>query len=176
MKQFKEYIIESASLFDDVYNSYPATPANYINYNEGDKTFGELQKGDEVYLYTYSNDEILNITIDGKLIVGRKNIHIKTKSFKLDPSNKWQRVSNDIVFGPTDGNRSGEKGSYDPDKVKESSICVSYSGGWAVGTNKEVVLKYAKSDISNSINKIQNDIEKLQNKIEALNKKLENIK
>lgn len=175
MKNINEYIAESASLFDDDYNSYSMPPSNYINYNEGDKTFGELQKGDEVYLYTYAHDEILNITIDGKLTVGRKDIHIKTKSFNLNPSIK-KMTSNDIVLGPVYSSRMAPEGSYDPDKVKESSICVSYSGGWAVGTNKEAVLKYAKSDISNSINKIQNDIKDLQNQIETLNKKLENIK
>ena len=177
MKSIKEYINESASIFDDIYNPYELPASNYLEYNEGDKKFGELQKGDEVYLYSYSNDEILNITIDGKLTVGKKkNIHIKTKSFKLNPSRKTQKVSNDIVFGPIGGSRSGEEGEYIPSNVEKSSICISFGGGWAVGTNKESVLKYAKSDISNSINKIQSDIENLQKQIESLNKKLENIK
>ena len=176
MKTIKEYICESASLFDDFYQPYELPASNYLEYNEGDKKFGELQKGDEVYLYHYPNDEILSITIDGKLTVGRKNIHIKTKSFKLNPSRKTQRVSNDIVFGPTNGSRSGEEGEYIPNNVEKSSICISYGGGWIVGTNKETVLKYAKSDISNSIKKIQSDIEKLQAEIKSLNKKLENIK
>ena len=176
MKSIKEYINESASLFDDVYHPYEMPPSNYLEYNEGDKKFGELQKGDEIYLYHYPNDEILNITIDGKLTVGRKSIHIKTKSFKLNPSRKTQRVSNDIVFGPTNGSSSGEEGEYIPNNVEKSSICIAYGGGWIVGTNKETVLKYTKSDISNSIIKVQNDIEKLQAEIESLNKKLENIK
>lgn len=176
MKNIKEYINESASLFDDVIHPYDMPASNYLEYNEGDKKFGELQKGDEIYLYHYPNDEILNITIDGKLTVGRKNIHIKTKSFKLNPSRKTQRVSNDIIFGPIGGSRSGEEGEYIPSNVEKSSICISYGGGWCVGTNKETVLKYAKSDISNSIQKIQNNIVKLQVEIESLNKKLEIIK
>lgn len=176
MKTIKDYINESASLFDDCYYPYDLPASNYLEYNEGDKKFGELQRGDDIYLYHYPNDEILNITIDGKLTVGRKNIHIKTKSFKLNPSRKTQRVSNDIVFGPVDSSRSGEEGDYTPSNVEKSSICISFGGGWVVGTNKETVLKYAKSDISNSITKIQSDIEKLQAEIESLNKKLENIK
>lgn len=164
----------SASLFADMYHGIPPAP-NYIECNEGDKKFGELQKGDEIYLYHYSNDEILNITIDGKLIVGRKNIHIKTKSFKLNSSSKTKIVLNDIIFGPVDINRIGKEGYYTPSNVEKSSICIAFGGGWAVGTNRETVLKYAKSDISNSIQKAQSDIKKLQKEMELLNKKLENI-
>lgn len=164
----------SASLFADMYYGNPPAP-NYIEYNEGDKKFGELQRGDEIYLYHYSNDEILNITVIGKLIVGRKNIHIKTKSFRLNPSSKTKIVSNDIVFGPVDGNRYGKEGNYTPSNVEKSSICISFGGEWAVGTNRETVLKYAKSDISNSIQKTQSDIQNLQKEVESLNKKLENI-
>ena len=160
----------SASLFADMYIDYGNSPTNYIEYNKGEKKFGELQKGDEIYLYHYSNDKILNITIDGKLTVGRKNIHIKTKPFRT------QLVLNDdIVFGPVNSGCFGEKGEYTPSNVEKSSICISFGGGWAVGTNRETVLKYAKSDISNSIQKAQSDIKNLQKEIESLNKKLENI-
>lgn len=166
----------SASLFADICIDYGERPAiNYIEYNEGEKTFGELQKGDEVYLYTCLNDKILNITINGKLTVGRNNIYIKTKSFKLNLSSKTQKVSNDIIFGPINSSVCFNGHTYFPDRVKDCSICASWNGGWAVGTNKESVLKYAKSDISNSIQKIQNNIENLQKEIKILTNKLENL-
>ena len=41
----------SASLFADMYIDYGNSPTNYIEYNKGEKKFGELQKGDEIYLY-----------------------------------------------------------------------------------------------------------------------------
>ena len=166
----------SASLFADLCIDYRERPAiNYIEYNEGEKTFGELQKGDEVYLYTYLNDKILNITVNGKLIVGRNNIYIKTKSFKLNLSSKTQKVSNDIIFGPINSSMCGNGYTYSSDRVKDCSICASWNGGWAVGTNRESVLKYAKSDISNSIQKIQNNVENLQKEIKILTNKLENL-
>lgn len=177
MKDIKKYIIESASLFDNGdYSGRNSIPSNYLEYNDEDKSFGELKKDDIVYLYSYSNDNILEVTINGKLNTKGDFVTIKTQSFKINPNSKYCKPQSVIKFGPNGGSRSGEEGEYSPSNVGKSSICISYGGGWAVGTNKETVLKYAKSDISNSINKIQNDIEKLQNQIETLNKKLENIK
>ena len=177
MMTLKEYITESTSLYDNGdYSGRNSIPSNYLEYNEGDKLFGELKKGDIVYLYSYSNDHILEITINGKLNTTGDFVTIRTQSFKINPNSKYCKSQSVIKFGPNGGGRSGEEGDYTPNNVAKSSICISYGGGWAVGTNKENVLKYAKSDISNSINKIQNDIEKLQNQIETLNKKLENIK
>lgn len=178
MKQFKEYIIESASLFDN--GGYNDIPQNYLEYNEGDQKFGELQNGDKIYVYSYSNENLIEVTIKG-YIENKNRIYIKTESYKLNPNSKYCKTSNKLEIGPTSGGRTGadDEGivrDYSPNKAKDSSICVSFGNGYAFGTNKENVLKYAKSDISNSINKIQNDIEKLQNQIEALNKKLENIK
>ena len=177
MKSIKEYINESSSLFDSGdYSGRNSIPSNYLEYNEGDKTFGELKPDDIVYVYSYSNDHILEVTINGKLNTKGNFVKIRTKSFKINPNSKYCRPQSSIEFGPTGGGMSGKEGSYSPWEVEKSSICISYGGGWAVGTNKESVLKFAKSDISNSINKIQKDIENLNKQIESLSKKLENIK
>lgn len=165
----------SASLFADMYIDYGNFPDNYIEYNEGDKTFGELNPNDIIYLYSCSADDILEITIDGNLKSRNGKVSIKTKSFKLDPNSKYCKPQSSIEFGPTDSVACGGDHTYYPEKVKDCSVCASWKGGWAVGTNKETVLKYAKSDISKSIQKIQSDIENLQKEIELLNKKLENI-
>lgn len=165
----------SASLFADMYLDYGNSPDNYIEYNEGDKTFGELKLNDIVYLYDCSADNILEIIIDGNLISRNGKVSIKTKSFKLDPNSKYCKPQSSIKFGPNDCIAGGDGHTYYPEKVKDCSVCASWQGGWAVGTNRETVLKYAKSDISNSIQKIQSKIENLQKEIELLNKKLENI-
>lgn len=174
MKQINKYILESSSLFDSGYE-LGDIPQNYLKYEEGDKTFGELKNDDIVYLYNYSNDNIREITINGTLKVGSKKVSIKTKSFKLNPDSKYCKAQTELKFGPL-GQRSGSNGEYySPQDVEKSSICVAFTGGYAFGTNKETVRKYAKNDINNSIAKIQKDIENLQNEIESLNKKLENI-
>ncbi len=163
----------SASLFYDYYADYES-PENYIEYNKGDKTFGELKLNDIVYLYNCSADDILEVTIKGKLKSRIGKLSIKTKSFKLNPNSKYCKPQSEIEFGPTDVQSISGDHTYYPEKVKDSSLCASFKGGWAVGTNREIVLKYAKSDISNSIQKIQSNIENLQKEIELLNKKLEN--
>ena len=172
----------SASLFYDCYADYES-PENYIEYNEGDKTFGELEPNDIVYLYSSSSDDILEVTINGNLNSGKGKfplkigkITIRTKPFKVDPNSKYCIPQSSIEFGPNSSSTCGGSHTYNPEKVKDSSICASFKGGWAVGTNRESVLEYAKSDISNSIQKIQSDIENLQKELELLNKKLENIK
>lgn len=162
----------SASLFADMYIDYGESPVNYIEYNEGEKTFGELKPNDIIYLYNYSSDNILEITINGSLKSIKEKVSIKTKSFKLNPDSKPQ---SSIKFGPNSSSACGGGHVYYPEKVKDSSMCASWNGGWAVGTNKESVLKYAKSDISNSIQKIQSDIENLQKEVEILTNKLENL-
>ena len=180
MKSINQYINESSSLFDS--GGYEDMATNYLDYYDGDKKFGELKKNDIIYLYSYSNDKIIEVTINGSVKTINNKICIKTKSFKIRPNSKYCKPQTTLIFGPANGSRSGrieddtKVVDYSPWKVEESSICISFGGGYAFGTNKDNVLKYAKSDITSSINKIQNDIEKLQNQIEILNKKLENIK
>lgn len=180
MKSINQYINESSSLFDS--GGYEDMATNYLDYYDGDKKFGQLKKNDIIYLYSYSNDKIIEVTINGTIKTLNNKIYIKTKSFKINPNSKYCKSQTTLIFGPANGSRSGRLEDdtkvvdYSPWKVEESSICISFDGGYAFGTNKNNVLKYAKSDITSYINKIQNDIEKLQNQIEILNKKLENIK
>lgn len=178
MKTIKEYINESASLFDSGY-SYSDIAQNYLEYNEGNQKFGELKNGDKIYVYSYSNENLIEVTVKG-YIENKNRIYIKTESYKLNPNSKYCKSSTELEIGPTSGGRMGadDEGivrDYSPNKAKDSSICVSFSNGYAFGTNKEEVLKYAKKDITKSIQKIQEQISNLQKQIEALNKKLENI-
>ncbi len=180
MKDIKEYLNESASLFADCFGGYNDIAPNYIEYNEGDKKFGELKSGDIIYVYSYSNENLIEVNVKGFKEHGGK-IYISTESFKLNPNSKYCKSSNKLEIGPTGGGRMGadDEGTvrdYSPNKAKDSSICVSFGEGYAFGTNREEVLNYAKKDITKSIQKIQNNIEKLQAEIESLNKKLENIK
>lgn len=167
-------------MFDS--GGYEDMATNYLDYYDGDKKFGELKKNDIIYLYSYSNDKIIEVTINGTVKTLNNKICIKTKSFKIRPNSKSCKSQTTLEFGPAHSGRSGrieddtKVVDYYPWNVKESSICISFGGGYAFGTNKDNVLKYAKSDITSSINKIQNDIKKLQNQIETLNTKLENIK
>ena len=165
----------SSSLFADMYIDYGESPANYIEYNEGEKTFGELKSNDIVYLYNYTYD-ILEITINGSLKYKDGKVTIRTKPFKVDPNNKYCIPQSSIEFGPNSSSAFGNGHAYHPEKVKDCSICASWKGGWAVGTNRETVLKYAKSDIINFINEKQNNIKNLQKEIEILTNKLEVLK
>lgn len=179
MKNFKEYINESSSLFDS--GGYEDMATNYLDYYDGDKKFGELKKNDIIYLYSYSNDKIIEVTVNGTVKTHNNQIYIKTKSFKIKPNSKYCDPQSSLVFGPANGGRSARNEDdtkvveYNPWDVEKSSICISFGGGYAFGTNKDNVLKYAKSDITSSINKIQSDIEKLQNEITKLSDKLNNI-
>ena len=179
MKSLNNYINESSSLYDS--GGYENMATNYLDYYDGDKKFGELKKNDIIYLYSYSNDKIIEVTIDGTLKTQNNQLYIKTKSFKIRPNNKYCKSQTALVFGPANGSRSGRNEDdtkvvvYNPWDVEKSSICISFGGGYAFGTNKDNVLKYAKSDITSSINKIQSDIEKLQNEITKLSDKLNNI-
>lgn len=166
----------SASLFADMYIDYGESPANYIEYNEGEKTFGELKKGDIIYLYSSSLDDILEITINGSLNSRKGKVTIRTKPFKVDPNNKYCIPQSSIEFGPNSSSAFGNGHAYHPEKVKDCSICASWKGRWAVGTNRETILKYAKLDIINFINEKQNNIKNLQKEIEILTNKLEALK
>ena len=179
MKDIKKYINESASLFDSGYG-YDDIARNYLEYEDGDKKFGELQAGDIIYMYRYNVENIIEITVKGKISKGKNKIYMSTESFKLNPNSKYCKASSKIEFGPANGARSGadDEGivrDYSPEKIEKSSICISFSEGCAFGTNKETVLKYAKKDITKSIQKIQNDMKNLQKEIDKLNKKFENI-
>lgn len=179
MKNINEYINESSSLFDD--GGYGDMATNYLDYYDGDKKFGDLKKGDIIYLYKYSNDKIIEVTVNGTVKTQNNQVYIKTKSFKIKPNSKYCKSQSSLVFGPANGSRSGRSEDdtkvvdYSPWNVEKSSICISFGGGYAFGTNKDNVLKYAKSDITSSINKIQSDIEDLQNEINKLSEKLNNI-
>ena len=178
MKDIKTYINESGSLFDSGY-TYNVIAQNYLEYEDGDKKFGELQSGDIIYMYNYNSENIIEITVKGKISKRDNKIYISTEPFKLIPNAKYSKSSK-IEFGPAYGGRMGADDGgavrdYSPENIEKSSICISFGGGYAFGTNKETVLKYAKGDIAKSIQKIQDKINNLQKEIESLNKKFKNI-
>ena len=187
MKSLNNFIKESASIFADSYGGYNDIASNYLEYFDGDKTFGELKSGDIVYYYSYDYDEeskdidIVEVTVRGRINKRNNTIYLPVNKFESYKGEKTKYQKSILEFGPSDSGKMGadDEGivrDYSPENVEKSSICVSFGDGYAFGTNKENVLKYAKKDITKSIQKIQDKINKLQTEIESLNKKLENIK
>ena len=105
MKYINQYINESSSLFDS--GGYEDMATNYLDYYDGDKKFGELKKNDIIYLYSYSNDKIIEVTINGTVKTLNNKICIKTKSFKIRPNSKYCKSQTTLEFGPANGSRSG---------------------------------------------------------------------
>lgn len=154
----------SASLFSDVGSHYDI-PTNYLDYSDGEKIFGELKKGDVIYYYHYTYDDIIEITVNGNIKSFKEKIILPVKSFGPDKNSK-------LEFGPAKGGWMGYGKEYNPDKIKNSSICISISHSSVFGTNKESVLKIVKSFINETIVENQEKILKLEETNKSLSNKL----
>lgn len=157
----------SASLF---YSDMSNIPENYLVYIEGEKTFGELQKNDVIYIGMYKYDTI-------------KVYEIKLKDTKFHTSKDYfvylsldNKNFKKATFGPKNGNRwFGQGYSYSTELIPESSICVTYGNLTAFGTNKDTVIEYIKKGINDSIKETNEQIISLESKISNKKKSLENI-
>lgn len=169
MKDLNEFIKESASLFDNWSGGFAN---NYISYNEGDTTFGELADGDKIYYHNVKdpNDNVVELTVKGKLIKRNGYYYIKVYD-ESDP--KAKTITLDI--GPVDTSTARGDKKYNPDEVSNSSICVSFDDNKVFGTNRDDVLSIAKSNVTSQINKINEEIKSLKTLIKSLKEKLDAI-
>lgn len=157
----------SVSLF---YNDMSNIPENYLEYIDGEKKFGELQKNDVIYIGVLRYDAI-------------KVYEVKLKDAKLHTSKDYfvylsldNKNIKKATFGPKNGSRwFGEGHSYSTELIPESSICVTYGNLMAFGTNKDTVIEYIKKGINDSIKEINEQIISLKSKISNREKSLENI-
>lgn len=183
MKEISNFIKESSSLF---YNNMSDIPVNYLDYNSGDKTFGELKKGDIIYYQYFSNDSVSNVI---EVKVKKEGIQYKNNYaiINIEPykKNVYDReLTTYLTFGPKNASRNwrfpGDDGkdvwkSYNVSDIENSSVCVSSGGNYVFGTNREVVIKFIKSGIAKKIDAIKQQIANLQITLDSLNKEMENI-
>lgn len=144
MKNLIKYIKETANISTIFDGSYSRGANNYIDYNEGDKTFGELKSGDIIFYFVYNVGTLNSIKL-------KDGIKIKNNIFYL-PCNPYQISkqlknikNNKFIIGPTNSlYKFGEK-NYDPYDVKKSSVCVGVE--CVFGTNAETVKRNVKENL-----------------------------
>ena len=175
MKTLKNYINEGyrPTFFDSWDDNYPS-PYNFLRYVDGDKTFGELVAGDTIYYYSAELDDIIELTVKGK--IRRKGAKMV---MSVEPFGEGHRKQNIIDFGPAYttwvGNTGEQFDEYDGDNIPNSSLCVSIVWNAAFGTNIESVKKIAHSSVTKAIEKAKEDMDKLKTEIERLEKKLDSF-
>lgn len=161
----------SASLFDSF--SYSSCPTKYLDYNEGDKTFGELKAGDIVYCHYFDSNEILEIAVKTGNIVHRDDTAYMT--IKPTHISKFQKLTR-LEFGPVSGSRlfaSGKK--YSCSNIPFSSICVSDCGTFVFGTNRDIVLAMAKLNLVSRIEDVKTEIESLNKRLGKMTEQLDSL-
>ena len=178
MKNLQSYMVESSSLFDTW--SGPS-PTNWLDYHDGDKKFSELQAGDVVYYHSFDTMDkssgIIEIKIKSAGIRTRKNIaYLSVEPVKLNKFHKFTQLE----FGPTNagahfGPIDGINRYYGFGNIADSSVCVGRYGNCVFGTNRDVVLSIAKSNVGSRIEQINKKIDDLNKSIEDLNAQLQNL-
>ena len=161
----------SASLFDSF--SYSSCPTNYLDHNEGDKTFGELKAGDIIYYHNFDSNEILEIAVKTGKIVHRDD----TAYMTIKPTNisRFQKLTR-LEFGPVSGSRwfgSGKK--YYSTDIPSSSLCVADSGTFVFGTNRDIVLAMAKLNLVSRIEDVKTEIETLNKRLDEMSAQLDGL-
>lgn len=177
MKTLKNYIKEgyTPTFFDswDYTNYYVKyhVANNFLRYVDGDKTFGELVAGDTIYYYSAELDDIIELTVKGK--IRRKG---EKMVMSVEPFSEGHRKQNVIDFGPAYSSWSGNTGEqvdeYNGDNIPNSSLCISIGWNAVFGTNLESVKKIAHSSVTKAIEKAREDMNKLKAELERLEKKL----
>lgn len=159
--------IMSSSLYESITN-YDYIPDNCLEYIEGEKKFGELQKGDVIYMGMFVNDSITVYELKLK----NTKIHIKNDLYYLSLNDKFLKTA---TFGPRATKVADGKRTYSSDLIPESSICVKESYLSAFGTNKNTVIEFIKMGVAMSIERDFLEISKLESNISDKKKSLENI-
>jgi hypothetical protein len=178
MKNLQNYIVEVSSLYDTWSGS---TPSNWLDYHDGDKKFSELQVGDVVYYHTFDtmgkSSGVVEFNIKSAGIKTRKNTaYLSVEPIKL---NKFQTITQ-LEFGPTNGGAgfgpiNGVNRYYSFGDVADSSVCISIYDDCVFGTNREIVLNIAKSNVGSRIEKINKQIDDLNKSLGDLNAQLQNL-
>lgn len=144
MKKLIQCIKETtniSTIFDD---NYSRGANNYIDYNDGDKTFGELKSGDTIFYFIYNIGTLNNIKLKGGIKIKNDIFYLPCSSYQI--SKQLKNVKNNkFIIGPTNNlYKFGEK-NYNPYDVKKSSVCVGIE--CIFGTNEETVKKNIKENL-----------------------------
>lgn len=163
----------SSSLFETFAYSYAPTPTNYLDHNEGDKTFGELKAGDIIYYHNFDSNEILEIAVKTGKISHRDGMaYVSIKPTVVSRFHKMTRLE----FGPTRGGRWFGNGKvYSCSNIPSSSLCVDANGEFVFGTNREVVLAVAKLNMASRIEEVKKEIEGLNKKLNGLTTQFDSL-
>ena len=159
----------SSSLFESWdYRDYPTT---YTEYNDGDKTFGEIVANDTLYYWSApkyfdpKNIGIVELKAMGKMCisVGNYTIRVNDKSIKS------------VVIGSANGGYSGNGRYYTPSTAKDMSVAIGLSDLIVIGTNRDMVLKFAKVKLNEKLCELRREMECVQEKIDAYSKMLTDL-
>lgn len=161
----------SASLFDSF--SYSSYPTNYLDHNEGDKTFGELKAGDIIYCHNFDSNEILEIAVKtGKIVHRDDTAYMCIKPTNISGFQKQTRLE----FGPVSGSRwFGSGKQYRSSDIPFSSICVADSGTFVFGTNRDIVVAMAKLNLVSRIEDVKTEIESLNKRLGEMSAQLDSL-
>ena len=163
----------SASLFDSFTYSYAPTPTNYLDRNEGDKTFGELKAGDIIYYHHFDSNEILEIAVKTGKISHRDGMAYV--SIKPTVVSRFQKLTR-LEFGPTSGGRWFNNGKeYSCYSIPLSSLCVDANGAFVFGTNRAIVLAVAKLNMVSRIEEVKQDIKKLNGRLNEMTAQFDSL-
>ena len=174
MKKLNQFIKESSSIYADLdmdYNKYPVS-STFLRYADGDMTFGELKPGDNIYYYSSELDDIIELTVKGK--IRKKDARIV---MSVEPFGEGRVKHTIIEFGPAYSSWMGNTGEqvdeYDSKNIPSSSLCISIDFSSVFGTNKESVKKIAHSSVMGELDAIKKKMEELQNKMNSLQQKID---
>lgn len=144
MKNLNQYIKEAtnvSTLFDD---DYSRGANNYIDYNDGDKTFGELKSGDTLFYYIYNIGNIDNTKLKGGIKIKNNMFYLPCSPYQISKDLKNVK-NNKFIIGPTNCSCKFEEKEYNPDDVEKSSVCVGVE--FVFGTNEETVKRFAEENL-----------------------------
>lgn len=159
----------SSSLFESWdYGDYPTT---YTEYNDGDKTFGEIVANDTLYYWSapeYFDPQktcIAELKAMGKMSMkdGNYTIRVNDKSIKR------------VVIGSVNGGYSGKGRYYSPSTAKDMSVAIGLSDLIVIGTNRDMVLKFAKVKLNEKLCELRREMERIKEKIDAYSKMLTDL-
>ena len=176
MKSLIKHIQESASIFD-IGVGYDDIPT-YTKYSEGDLKFGDVDAGDTLYYWDIYSDNIIELTATSKMKPYKGQQSPWKHNFVIDVKKTKEYNKEKVIVGAQYGLFSGgpEK-QYNPDTVSKMSISIGLDRyrPSAMGTNRDTVLKLAKSNISEKIEDLSYNIWQTQQEIDKLKKRLDNM-
>lgn len=144
MKKLIQCIKETtniSTIFDD---NYSRGANNYIDYNDGDKTFGELKSGDTIFYFIYNIGTLNNIKLKDGIKIKNDVFYLPCSPYQI--SKQLKNVKNNkFIIGPTNSLYKFGKKNYNPYDVEKSSVCVGVE--CIFGTNEETVKKNIKENL-----------------------------